>query len=164
MEPKKWKETINPFEINFDNFKLVKVLGYPHARNDVFYVKGIYKNKNVYAYIKYCSIKGSNLLKELNFLKNKNIPNKPIILDHDKESRYIVTRAVRGKRLSEILKKELLSSQRHSLDLFYACTLKDGDFRVPLGDAVQSNKVEQLINSIIKNRINKQEIAGGPVV
>jgi hypothetical protein len=33
-----------------------------------------------------------------------------------------------------------------------------------LGDAVQSNKVEQLINSIIKNRINKQEIAGGPVV
>lgn len=105
MQPEKWKETIDPFKIRFNNFKLVKVLGYPHARNDVFYVKGIYENKNIYAYIKYCSIKGSNLLKEINFLTNKKIPNRPRILDYDKDGSYIVTKAIRGKRLSEILSK-----------------------------------------------------------
>lgn len=33
-----------------------------------------------------------------------------------------------------------------------------------MGDPIQSKRVEQLLNSVIKNRINKQEIAGGPVV
>jgi len=35
-QPKKWRETIDPFSIKFKKFKLEKVLGYPHARNDVF--------------------------------------------------------------------------------------------------------------------------------
>ena len=39
-QPKKWKETVDPFSIEFNNFKLIKVLGYPHARNDVFHCIG----------------------------------------------------------------------------------------------------------------------------
>jgi hypothetical protein len=68
--------------------------------------------------------------------------------------------------LSRILQKEILSSPRYGLDLLQACSLdkETGEFRIPKGDPVQAKRIEQLINSIIKNRINKQEIAGGPVV
>ena len=33
-QPEKWKETVDPFMIHFNNFELKEVLGYPHARND----------------------------------------------------------------------------------------------------------------------------------
>ena len=71
----------------------------------------------------------------------------------------------RNIALSRILQKEILSSPRYGIDLLQACSVdEDGRFRIPLGDPVQSKRVEQLLNSIVKNRINKQEIAGGPVV
>ena len=67
--------------------------------------------------------------------------------------------------LSKILQREILFSPRYGVDLFQACSVdENGRFRIPLGDPIQSKRVEQLINSIIKNRVNKQEIAGGPVV
>ena len=37
--PKKWRETIDPFELKFTNFILKEILGYPHAGNDVFLCK-----------------------------------------------------------------------------------------------------------------------------
>lgn len=71
----------------------------------------------------------------------------------------------RNIALSKILQREILSSPRYGVDLLQACSVdENGRFRIPLGDPIQSKRVEQLINSIIKNRINKQEIAGGPVV
>lgn len=71
----------------------------------------------------------------------------------------------RNIALSKILQREILSSPRYGVDLFQACSLdENGNFRIPLGDPIQSKRVEQLINSIIKNRVNKQTIAGGPVV
>lgn len=71
----------------------------------------------------------------------------------------------RNIALSKILQREILSSPRYGIDLLQACSVdENGRFRIPLGDPVQSKRVEQLINSIIKNRVNKQEIAGGPVV
>lgn len=71
----------------------------------------------------------------------------------------------RNITLSKILQKEILSSPRYGIDLLQACSVNEnGEFRIPLGDPIQSKRVEQLINSIIKNRVNKQKIAGGPVV
>ena len=71
----------------------------------------------------------------------------------------------RNIALSKILQREILSSPRYGVDLFQACSVdEEGNFRIPLGDPIQSKRVEQLINSIIKNRVNKQTIAGGPVV
>lgn len=71
----------------------------------------------------------------------------------------------RNVALSKILQREILSSPRYGVDLLQACSVdENGRFRIPLGDPIQSKRVEQLINSIIKNRVNKQEIAGGPVV
>lgn len=71
----------------------------------------------------------------------------------------------RNIALSRILQKEILASPRYGIDLLQACSIdKDGNFRIPLGDPIQSKRVEQLLTSIVKNRVNKQEIAGGPVV
>jgi hypothetical protein len=68
--------------------------------------------------------------------------------------------------LAKILQSEILASPRYGVDLLQACSIdkKTGEFRIPKGDPVQAKRIEQLINSIIKNRINKQEIAGGPIV
>ena len=71
----------------------------------------------------------------------------------------------RNIAISKILQKEILSSPRYGVDLFIACSVnEDGQFRIPLGDPIQSKRIEQLLNSIIKNRINKQEMPGGPLV
>nr|DAP62187.1 MAG TPA: PolyVal ADP-Ribosyltransferase [Crassvirales sp.] len=71
----------------------------------------------------------------------------------------------RNIALSKILQREILSSPRYGIDLLQACSVdENGRFRIPLGDPIQSKRVEQLVNSVIKNRVNKQEIAGGPVV
>lgn len=68
--------------------------------------------------------------------------------------------------LSRMLQDEILSSPRYGLDMYLACSLDSttGEFRIPLGDPIQANRVEQLLNSIIKKRVNEQKIAGGPVV
>ena len=72
----------------------------------------------------------------------------------------------RNIALSEVLLNEIFSSPRYGAELAAACTVNSetGEFNIPLGDPIQSKRIEQLINSIVKNRINKQEIAGGPVV
>lgn len=75
-------------------------------------------------------------------------------------------RVERNIALSELLQEEIESSPRYGIDLMQACQIdpKTGDFRIPKGDPVQSKRIEQLINSIIKSRVNKQELAGGPIV
>ena len=76
-----------------------------------------------------------------------------------------ISRKDKNIALAKILQREILSSPRYGVDLLQACSVDaDGNFRIPLGDPIQSKRVEQLINSIIKNRVNKQTIAGGPVV
>lgn len=71
----------------------------------------------------------------------------------------------RNIALSKILQRDILSSPRYGVDLLQACSVdENGRFRIPLGDPIQSKRVEQLINSIIKNRVNKQKLPGGPVV
>lgn len=68
--------------------------------------------------------------------------------------------------LSEFLQREILDSPRYGTDLFLACSVdkETGKFRIPKGDPVQAKRIEQLINSLIKNRVNKQTIPGGPIV
>ena len=84
---------------------------------------------------------------------------------YDELGLNIPDKKVRNVALSKILQKEILSSPRYGMDLYIACSVdKDGNFNIPLGDPIQSKRIEQLINSIIKNRVNKQKVAGGPVV
>lgn len=76
------------------------------------------------------------------------------------------SRRDRNIALSRLLLQEIWNSPRYGVELAIACSVNDetGEFNIPLGDPVQSKRVEQLINSIVKNNVNKQEIAGGPVV
>ena len=79
---------------------------------------------------------------------------------------YYISRADRNVALMKVLQKEITSSPRYGSDLLLACTVDEntGEFRIPLGDPIQSKRIEQLINSIVKNRVNKQKFKGGPSV
>jgi len=42
-----------------------------------------------------------------------------------------------NQTLSEILKREILSSPRYGIDMLLACSLNaDGEFNIPLGDPI----------------------------
>lgn len=67
--------------------------------------------------------------------------------------------------ISELLKAEIRKDSRFGPELLWACDTDEfGEFNIPLSDPIHSNRIQQLLNSIIKSHINKQEIAGGPAV
>ena len=69
------------------------------------------------------------------------------------------------KKVEEILLEEIRGSQRYGMDMMRACTLdENNNFNIPLFDPVQSQKVQTLLNSIIKDRITKQKIRGGALI
>ena len=69
------------------------------------------------------------------------------------------------KKIEEELLKEIRSNQRYGIDMMRACTLdENGQFNIPLFDPVQSQRVQTLLNSIIKNGITKQKIRGGALI
>ena len=69
------------------------------------------------------------------------------------------------KQVEKILLEEMRGNQRYGIDMIRACTLdKDGNFNIPLFDPVQSQRVQTLLNSIIKSRITKQKIRGGALI
>ena len=102
-QPEKWRDTVEPFSIKFKKFNLIEVLGYPHAKNDVFYVKGIFNNKEVFAFLKY-DRGDADFKNEVETLQKLKINNKPQILEFDeKEYKYILTKEIVGERLSTIV-------------------------------------------------------------
>lgn len=105
-QPEKWKDTVDPFTIKFNNFKLIEVLGYPHARNDVFYVLGKVGSENVNCFIKYASKSDSDILHEVNVIKTLNFDFLPTILDYDENGEFVVTKEIEGDRLSYILQTD----------------------------------------------------------
>lgn len=69
------------------------------------------------------------------------------------------------KKVEEILLEEIRGSQRYSMDMMRACTLdENNNFNIPLFDPVQSQRVQTLLNSVIKSRITKQKIRGGALI
>lgn len=101
-QPDKWRETIDPYTLEFKDFKLLEVLGYPYAGNDVFYVKGIYNNEEVYAFIKVARQKGADITNEVNVITKVGLKEAPVILEY-KEDKFVITKEVEGERLSTIL-------------------------------------------------------------
>ena len=69
------------------------------------------------------------------------------------------------KKVEEILLEEIRSNQRYGIEMMRACTLdENNNFNIPLFDPVQSQRVQTLLNSIIKSRITKQKIRGGALI
>lgn len=109
-------------------------------------------------------LKGSSLVQEYQELIAENVMDSFNRLARefniDSSDRY-----KRNKAIEKLLTETILKDQRYGVDLLRACTLNDqGEFTIPLCDPIQSIRIQQLINSIIKSRINKQKVKGGPVV
>ena len=102
--PKQWRDTCDPFSIPYNTFQPTKILGYPHAGNDVFHVKGIYDGKEVYAYIKVARQAGASIGNEVSILSQCNAPNIPKVIDYGLgDVPFSVTLELPGERLSTIL-------------------------------------------------------------
>lgn len=69
------------------------------------------------------------------------------------------------KEVEKAIQIEANRNNKYNQDIKRACTLNaDGEFELPLFDQVQSQMIQQLLNSIIKNRITKQKIKGGSLI
>lgn len=69
------------------------------------------------------------------------------------------------KKISDLLISEIKSNSRYSNDLIEAVTLdENGQFNIPVFDPSQSQKIQELLNSIVKSRIVKQKINGGSLI
>ena len=82
----------------------------------------------------------------------------------EKQFKFKGTRFEKNKALSDLLIKQVSNESKYDVDLITALTLKNGEFIIPLSDPIQSTRIQQLLNSIIKKEINKQKVSGGPVV
>ena len=131
MFPNKWRETIDPFTLKFKNFILKEILGYPHAGNDVFYVKGIYNNEETYAFIKVNRQKGADVKNEIEVLNKIHLDNTPIFIDYDKEMTFRVSIALTGERLTQILTD---NTNLESLEYLEKYGKKLGEIHLITGD------------------------------
>lgn len=115
--PEKWRETEDPFSLPFKSFSLLEVIGYPHAGNDVFHVKGIYKQEKIEAYIKVARQLGADIENEINIIDAIKCELAPTVIDYDEEKKHFcVTLAKRGERLSVIVGD---NSNQESLDYLF---------------------------------------------
>ena len=73
-------------------------------------------------------------------------------------------------KVAETLQKELKGNSRYTKDLIVACSLVETtdqignvikEFALPLNDATQFSRIENLLTSLFKNQVIKQKIRGG---
>ena len=83
VHPQKWRETCDPFALAYQSFQPTVVIGYPHARNDVFHTRGIYKDEEITAYIKVARHKDSAIGNEVSILSQLDDSIFPKVLDAD---------------------------------------------------------------------------------
>ena len=103
VHPKQWRETCDPFALDYHGFQLAEILGYPHAGNDVFHVRGAVNGNETTAYIKVARQKNAAIDNEVRILKQLDGPIYPRVIDHDGEQgSFLVTAELPGLRLSVI--------------------------------------------------------------
>lgn len=104
LHPSQWRETCDPFSLRCREFQLMKVLGYPHARNDVFHVEGMYQGEMITAYIKAARCDPATLARDVHILSQLDAPVYPRMLDAGQSPvPFVVTSALPGQRLSALL-------------------------------------------------------------
>lgn len=68
------------------------------------------------------------------------------------------------KAISHILTNQIINNPQYNANLIQALTLNEqGQFTVHIADLSIAYQIESLLNSIIKNRVNKQHIKGGSI-
>lgn len=70
------------------------------------------------------------------------------------------------KEIEKALQEEIRGNPRYGTDMLRACTYDEEtqQFNIPLYDPIQSERIQTLLNSIIKSRITKQQIKGGSLI
>ena len=106
-QPDKWRETMDPFSLNFNNFILEEILGYPHAGNDVFHVRGISnEGQAITGFLKVERQKTADIEREISIIKKLDLPFLPTVIDYSLDiPKFILTKEAEGERLSYILGK-----------------------------------------------------------
>lgn len=101
VHPEKWRDTCDPFSLPFSDFQLTEILGYPHAGNDVFHVRGLWKGAETTAYLKVARQPGAAIENEFSILAQLDSPVFPNVLDYDHDhGLFSVTAELPGQRLS----------------------------------------------------------------
>lgn len=78
---------------------------------------------------------------------------------------HAANQQLRNVALSRMLIRELTKDGRYGPDMLRAVSVdKNGNFITPLSDPMLAGTIQQMLNALIKNRIYKQEIEGGPLV
>lgn len=104
QHPQKWRETIDPFSLAYHSFQPLRVLGYPHAGNDVFHIQGFYEHKEITAYVKVDRRKSNHLSNEISLLRQLDSPLIPRLIDAGQSPvLFTVTEGLPGQRLSAIV-------------------------------------------------------------
>lgn len=104
VHPARWRETADPFTLNYRSFRPEEILGYPHAGNDVFHMKGTVDGQPVRAYVKLARRKDAAIGREVQILSQLDAPVYPKVLDYDRaQGTFSVTAELPGRRLSVIL-------------------------------------------------------------
>ncbi len=104
QEPTKWRDGIDPFSLPLKNVQILEILGYPHAANQVFYVRGEEDGNEGYYYLKYAHHADANFKNEVEIIRQLRSPLTPKVVEYDTEGyQYEMTEQIEGRRLSVIL-------------------------------------------------------------
>lgn len=69
------------------------------------------------------------------------------------------------REVEKLLQSEIRNNPRYGTELIKYFTLdENGNFSIPLDEPTQAMLIQQLLNSIIKNRVTKQKIKGGALI
>lgn len=157
VQPERWRDTIDPFTLPLEKFRLSEVMGYPHAGNDVFYAAGEYEGRSCRAFIKAERQTGADLRNEAAVLQSLPYPCKPRLLEYiPGPPACLVTEERGGDRLSVIVKNagrsEALEymepygaalAQLHSLELPWTDVKHRRFFDLPQPDYLERHCLEE---------------------
>ena len=155
-QPEKWRDTIDPFTLPLSKFRLIEVLGYPHAGNDVFYAAGEYEGRPCTAFLKVERQAGAALENEAAVLRALPYPYKPRLLEYiPGPPAGLVTEACEGDRLSVLTgnagRSEALEymepygvalAQLHSLEVPWGDVKHRRFFDLPQPDYLEKHQLE----------------------
>lgn len=105
--PEKWRDTVDPFLLPYRSFEPKRVIGYPHAGNDVFQMAGIYQGREVEAFVKVARQRGADIQREADTIAALGWALAPQVIDFGtEEPPFLVTLAKEGERLSTLYAAE----------------------------------------------------------
>ena len=104
MHPEKWRDTCDPFTLEYSRFRPTRILGYPHAGNDVFHAEGVFEGRKVRAYIKAARHADAAIRNEAELLRQLDRPGIPQLADAGfGDIPFSVTLELPGRRLSAVV-------------------------------------------------------------